>query len=277
MTFGSQAARRMQKLYPQFTEVVYFPSSEVGVEQNGVLFDAVCLPEQMARTGFHTGAQARIARPDSRNYVIAEVTQPYHCSLLVKPGTRLKDVRRVLGHTGSLPQCSSWLTKHLPDAEIVIVKSHTMGAAQAVAEGDGSVASVGTSHSAKQFGLGELATDIDGGSTANFWAVSPLPFFDDAPTRALVVARCCEDGQLTALVGALAETGFRLHTVYSQASGRRLFEYDYVLRFGGIGTLAPIRKALAGLSSARLAGAFEAREDGCAGTHKKEEAMTRES
>ncbi len=260
-TFGGQAAARIRELYPEFAEVVYYPTSETAqaAVDRGEL-DATCGPEQMALTGFHVGMQSRVAPPGAERYIAAEASHAYHCSLLVKPGTRLDQIRRVLGHTGSVTQSRHWIERHLGAAEIVIVDTSSAGAARAVLEGDGTLAAVGTPEAARELGLEELAKEIDGGSVGNYWAISRRPLFSETPTRLVVVGRFGADGRLSDLIGALAGTGFRLHTVASLPSGRALFEYDYVLRLGGSGALHDVQEALSGFRSARLAGAFEARE-----------------
>lgn len=259
-TFGGQAAQRMRQLYPEFTELVYFPTSEAGLRGTGTLADAVCVPEQMVNTGFHPGTQARVAVPNSLAYVIAEVTHEYHCSLLTKPGTNLRDIRKVLGHTGSVSQSRAWLQEQLPWAEIAIVESHSQAAAQEVQRSDGTIASVGTPEMAHQFGLLELAKEIDDGSVGHYWALSARPLFSESPTRLVVAGRFGETDQLGDTVCLLAEAGYKLATVFAGASRRKLFEYDYAMRFAGSGNLPAVKSALKKVTSARLAGAFEARE-----------------
>src|SRR3954453_10148975 len=260
-TFGAQAAQRLRELYPEFTQIAYFPTAEESMDWAAAgAPDAACAPEQMRWTGFHPGIHGYVSRPDSDTYVIAEVTHEYHCCLLGKPGTRLADVREVQGHTGSITQSEAWLHENLPQARINIVDTSSHGAAQAVVASDGSLASVGTPEMARQWGLEILAADIDGGSVANYWALSPRPLFSDTPTRVLVAGRFGADGALTELVTGLDQAGYRLHTISTHPSGEQLYEYDYVLRFVGAGTLGAVRQALARVPAARLAGAYEVRE-----------------
>lgn len=260
-TFAAQAAKLMLEKYPEFTGIVYYPTSDetlAAVLRGEVT--ARCGPEQMINTGFHAGMQVKMVAPDSQLYVIAETTLEYHCSLLGKLGASMAQVRRVLGHTGSVTQSRPWLEANLPGAEIEIVHTNSLGAAQAVLDGDGSIASVGTLQLARECGLAELAKDIDGGSVGSFWAISRDAYFSDAPTRVVVTGRFGDDGQLSKLIGALASAGYLLQTISSKASGKALYEYDYMLRFSGAGKLDAVCAAMAPFKSARLAGAFEARE-----------------
>ncbi|HEY7066330.1 MAG TPA: prephenate dehydratase domain-containing protein [Chloroflexota bacterium] len=260
-TFGAQAAQRLKELYPEFAEIVYYPTAEESMDWGSPNApDAACAPEQMRWTGFHPGIHGSVAPPDSHTYVVAEVTHTYHCCLLVKAGTPLDAIREVQGHTGSITQSQTWLREHLPRARINIVDTSSHGAAQSVVAGDGSLASVGTPEMGREWGLTVLAADIDGGSVANYWALSAHPYFSETPTRVLVTGRFGADGALTDVVLGLAQAGYRLHTVSTSPSKQQLYEYDYVLRFVGAGSLAAVQAALARVPAARLAGAYEARE-----------------
>jgi prephenate dehydratase len=260
-TFGAEAARRFLELYPElFADIVYYDTAEEALSFEDGRADAICPPQQMTRTGFHPGMQAYVARPDSKLYVIGEVKHAYCCSLLVKPGSRLENVKRVLGHTGSITQSRHWLEAHVPQAEIIVVNTSSMDAAKTVKDGDGSVASIGTAGMAEEFGLQELHKDVDGGSVGSYWAVTPKPIFSETPSRVVVAGRFHDDGRLTDVICGLAGVGFRLETVFDSASGQRLFEYDYVLRFGGSGQLAAVKAAVAAVTGARLAGAFVVKE-----------------
>ncbi|MDB5729385.1 MAG: pheA [Noviherbaspirillum sp.] len=260
-TFGAQAARLMLGCYPEFDrELAYYPTSDEALEAllRGEV-TAFCAPEQMSKTGFHAGMQARMTAPGSPLHVLAEITHAYHCSLLGKPGADIARVRRVLGHTGSVTQSRPWLEANLPHAEIDIVDTSSFGAARSVLDGDGSIASVGTPELARECGLVELAQDIDGASVGSYWALSRDRLFSRTPTRLVVAGRMKDDGQLSRLICAMSDAGYALQTVSSRPSGKALYEYDYMLRLRGEGTLETVEAVLAGHGSMRLAGAFEAR------------------
>jgi prephenate dehydratase len=262
VTFGAQAAARMTELYPEFQrDLTFFPTAEEAYDAvTAGVVDAMCAPEQLKATGFHTGSQGKIAGPGATQYVIAEVAHEFHANLLVKPGTPLEKIKQVQGHTGSVTQSEAWIRQNLPWAEIFIVDTSSYGAAQAVLESDGSIASVGTHEAALQFGLEEAARDIDQGSIANYFAFAAKPLFAANPTRVVVSGRFGGDGELTKLIQGMARAGYSLLTVYARVSGQALFEYDYVLRFGGSGRLGAVQDELGAFKRARLVGAFEARE-----------------
>lgn len=261
-TFNAMAAARLVEHFPEFGEVVYFPTSDAVIEAavNGVV-DAACGQEQTSMNGFHVGMQARMSAPDSRLYVVAEIAQRYRCSLLCKPGAPIEAVLRVLGHNGSIAHSRGWLERHLPTASIEVVTTNSLGAAREVLDGDGAVASVGSPALAQEFGLEERVRGIDDGSVVNYWAVSLRPLFSETPDRLALAWRCGEDAAMTGLVFELGEAGFQLQAVYPRPTGGTLYEYDYVFRFRGLGSLANVRTAIAPYSGARLAGAWNARAE----------------
>lgn len=260
-TFNGKAALAMVRAYPMFSEIVYCPTSEAVIEAalNGQA-DAACAPEQMSLNGFHTGMLARMASPGSVLNVIAETARFYSCSLLGKPGATMKQVKSISGHNGSIAHSRAWLEANLPWASIHVVETNSQVAAREVLDGDGSHASVGDVSLVADYGLAELASGIDGGSSVNYWAVSLKPLFVARPNRVLLTGRFGNDSQLSALIAALVPAGFHIRTACPQAGGHAIYEYDYMLRFVGNGALDAVQAVLKAFPSVRLAGAWTVAE-----------------
>lgn len=257
-TFASQAAEHLRGLYPEWGDVRYAPAGDAlwtALAEGRI--DVLVQTAETDQNGF-SAVYAQVASPTGRAYVIAEAVVPYGCALLAKPGTRLADVRKVLGH-GSVQQCRRFLDEQLPHATVTVHGQNSMAAAEEVAAGDGSLAVVGTRITAEMYGLAVLASDIDGGSIANFWALAIQPHYADLPTRVVVAGRLAGDGDLGDVATRLTALGLRLRNVYSQPSRQRLFEYDNVFTFVGAGERRAIEQALAPFRTLRLAGAFVAR------------------
>lgn len=255
-TFGAQAAKLLQQARPEFTEIQYIATVEEVYGDVGFTTDANCVPDQMSQTGFHVPTQTRLLRETDPLYVAGEIEHAYGCRLLAKRGTRLEDVRHVLGHTGSIGQSRSWLEEHLPQATIELVHSHSLGAGQAVLDGDSSMACVGTADLENELDLAPLALDIDGGSVCNYFAISGRPLFADRPDRLVVTTSRGDGRDLAALVGALTSGGFHLASTFAASVGDRLFRYRYVTRWEGTGSLGDVQAAVDSVPGAQLRGAF---------------------
>jgi hypothetical protein len=269
-TFNGQAAALLMRHYPEFASVAYFSTSDEVVEAalRGDV-TAACGQEQTSRDGFHRGMQARISAPGSGLHVIAEIAQAYRCSLLSKPGAKLEQVRRVLGHTGSIASSRKWLEQNLAAAVIETVDTNSIGAARAVLDGDGSIASVGSPDLAREFGMSEMVSGIDDGTVVNYWAVSLSPLFVSAPDRVVVTGRFRGEREMSDLVCGLRDCGFNLHAVFPRATGAALYEYDYVFRFWGQGRLDAVEGLLSRFPRARLAGAWRGHEGRAGGNSER--------
>lgn len=260
-TFGGQAALRARACYPAFASTRYFDTAEEALGE-GVPWqvDATCVPEQMSRMGFLLPTQRRLLAARERMFVLGNVTHPYHCTLLGRPGSEIADIVTVLGHTGSITQSRPWLEVHLPEATIEIVHTNTLEAGRRAAGGDGSVAVVGTPPLAERLGLVALATDIDGGSVGHYWLLGPEPRFDPSPTWLVVAGTLDHRTDAGSVVAALGADGFTLWSLWTEPVGDRLFHASFVATLVGAGELDAVRERLALEPELWLAGAFVSRE-----------------
>ena len=96
---------------------------------------------------------------DSELHVVGEqIVRVHHC-LLAKPGTTLKDIKRVYSHPQALAQCEAFLTKHGYEA---VTDFDTAGAAKLLAENGGEGrAAIATKRAADMYDLEILAENIE--------------------------------------------------------------------------------------------------------------------
>jgi prephenate dehydratase len=254
-SFAGQAAESLRGLYPNLGKPTYFANGEklFAALADGTV-DAIV--GASANVGGYTILDRMLGAPRSAFYVIAECQLPFACALLSKRGARLTDIRMVQGGPASLAQARSFLSENLPGVEIATY-SEPITAAQTVAQGDGTVAIVGTLVLAERYGLDVLAANIDKGAiNGNWWALSSRQVFDPTPDRLFVTGRLRRGGELAGALAALSAAGYSLDTVSTMASGRELLEFDYVMRFFGQGALADAQAAVASVAPLRFAGAI---------------------
>jgi prephenate dehydratase len=256
-TFGGQAARLLVERHPQLGDLVYLGTSAELFADDGIWrASTVCVPAHSSRTGVHLSTHRRLAtRTDL--FVNAEAQHRYRCALLGRPGTPLSSIKRVLGHTGSVNQSRAWLSATIPEAEVTIVDSHSLGAARAVAAGAGTDAAVGSEELAREVGLDILARDIDGGSVGLYWALSPVATMSAKPERLVVVGRTVTDTALSELVASLLEAGFVAAGLFCEPVGDELFHADVVAYLRGAGKLDDVCRTVAAVDGWRLIGAYE--------------------
>jgi prephenate dehydratase len=85
----------------------------------------------------------------------AEVIVPYSCRLMVKRGTEMREIHKVMGH-GSLHQCSRFLDEQLVGIPRLVHAENSMAAAHEVAAGGRALDVVRTETAGRLVGLVEV-------------------------------------------------------------------------------------------------------------------------
>jgi chorismate mutase/prephenate dehydratase len=251
LTFAGQAAEalRSQRVGRYADDTAYFPTMEAVAEAalTGVV-DVGVLTSETSRTAC-TDTAARILAGEQL-FVVDEILVPYHCALLVRPGTVLADIRHVGGH-GSLRQCRRYLAKHLPAAQVEMHEHNSVVAGREVMAGDGATAVVGTLALAAELGLEVLARDVDDDAVGGWWALASEPQWHDGADH--VALRVEGADELESALSRAAQAGLRLRTVTNAPTGT-LFHYRYLVTLRSErGPVAPV--VLDSFGSA-LVGAF---------------------
>jgi prephenate dehydratase len=175
-----------------------------------------------------------LAPQDPGWHVIADVTIAISNNLLVKPGTRPSDLRKIISHPEALRESANWLKANFPQLPQEGVSS-TAAAAEAVAQGDGTIAAIASAAAANVYQLRVLFPDIqDDQSNATTFLIAQAAgrdFSEQHPTRLIVrLDSSQDDDALTRLVEALHRLSFTLTNVDSGPTGN-LGSYRFALVF----------------------------------------------
>ena len=130
-----------------------------------------------------------LASQDPGWRVIGDVTVPISNNLLVKPGTRGSDLRKIVSHPEALKECANWLKTKFPQLAEESMSS-TAAAAEAVSKGDGTIAAIASSAAARVYGLQILFSNIQDNqhNATNFVVIQTArrDFPEQNPTRLIV-------------------------------------------------------------------------------------------
>jgi prephenate dehydratase len=266
-TFAGQATEAFRQQMPGLGAIEYLPSvDEIWAAGSSGAVDSIVLTSETSNTGLREIAE-HLLTTDAGLHVNGEILVPYHCMLLGKPGTRLEQIRLVLGH-GSLVHCRRYLSEHLPQAEVRVHEKNSLAAAAEVLAADGDIAVVGTALSAEANGLAVLEREVDLGSVGAWWIMSRELRVSPRPDVILIAVSSVSGGAIGDLLAQAQAAGLTVRGIAAVGAGT-LFGYDYLVAFRAGDAFraagAPAADQLAGLAGCRLVGAFESADGGAAG------------
>ncbi|MCX2967897.1 prephenate dehydratase [Streptomyces sp. TRM70308] len=163
--------------------------------------------------------------------IYREVLLPIAFALLVRPGTRLDEVKTVTGHPVAQPQVRKWLARELPNAQWESAASNADGA-RLVREGRYDAAFAGE-FAASTYGLDVLVGDIhDAENAMTRFVLAGRPARPPAPTGAdktSVVMWLREDhpGALLELLQEYASRGVSMMRIESRPTGEGIGRYCF--------------------------------------------------
>ncbi|MFI8301662.1 prephenate dehydratase [Streptomyces nigra] len=201
--------------------------------------------------------------------IVREVYLPISFALLVRPGTKMHEVKTVTAHSHAQPQVRKWLAEHMPYAEWQSASSNAEGA-RLVQDGRYDAAIAGVFAGAK-YGLEPLATDIHdvAGAATRFILVGKhgraAPATGSDKTTLLVHLLDDRLGALLELLLEFAEFGVDLLRIESRPTGGGLGRYYFSIDCEGHVTDARVDEALKSLrricSDVRFLGSYPRADD----------------
>lgn len=183
--------------------------------------------------------------------IYREVLLSITFALLVRPGTKLSEVKTVTAHPAAQPQVRNWMADHLPQAVWESAASNADGA-RLVQEGRYDAAFAGE-FAAATYGLEPLVTEIhDAENAQTRFVLVGRPARPSAPTGAdktSVVIWLGDDhpGALLELLQEFAVRGVNLMLIQSRPTGAGIGNYCFALDAEGHISDRRVGEALMGL------------------------------
>ncbi|THA29999.1 prephenate dehydratase [Streptomyces sp. A1277] len=183
--------------------------------------------------------------------IYREVLLSITFALLVRPGTKLSDIKTVTAHPAAQPQVRNWMAAHLPQAVWESAASNADGA-RLVQEGRYDAAFAGE-FAAATYGLEPLVTEIhDAENAQTRFVLVGRPARPAAPTGAdktSVVIWLGDDhpGALLELLQEFAVRGVNLMLIQSRPTGAGIGNYCFAVDAEGHISDRRVGEALMGL------------------------------
>lgn len=246
---GAYSQQACDRLFKQ-ADIIYFRNFSgvfQAVEQG--LCEYGILPIENSTSG-SVNAIYDLMR-SNKFYIVRSLSMPIRHHLLVKPGTKLEDVKEIVSHEQGILQCREFLNRH-PGVKITIFDNTAM-AAKMVAESDRSdLAAIASANCAQVYGLSDLTGDIQN-SAANrtrFICISRnMRIFPGADRISLMLSTAHRPGALYSLISKFATIGVNLTKLESRPIPGREFEFMFYFDLEASPRSPEVIRLLDGLAS----------------------------
>jgi len=215
--------------------------------------DRAVVPIENALEGSVAVTLDTLAEDGTDVYIVGEVVIAVSPSLIVRDGTSLEEIERVLSHPQAISQCARFLRERLPGA-VVMPTDSTAEAVRIVASDGAPLAALGTRRAAELYGATVLAEGVEdepGNATRFVWIAAapevPDPALPSKTSLAFWGAGDTSPGWLVRCLSEFAFRGVNLTKIESRPLRAQLGHYRFFVDCEGDARGGHAAEAVAGL------------------------------
>jgi len=212
------------------------------------LMDVGVVPAENS-TGGSVGETLDLLSAVDGIYITGELMLPVHQHLLVRPGVKLQEIKKVYSHPQALSQCRRMLQAQLPEVPVTETASTAAAALMVSGSSRPLVAAVGSVSAAENYGLEVLLSDIQDNGVNNvtrFLVLGREKVVTSNPARtSLVLAVKDRPGALYHILREFAMRKINLTRIESRPAGNKLGDYIFFIDFLGLDDEPAVQAAIA--------------------------------
>ncbi len=202
-----------------------FSAIEKGLCRYGVI------PVENSTAGTVNAVYDLMRKHDFR--IVRSVRVKIDHNLLVRPGTKLSEIREIYSHPQAIAQCSAFL-QSLPTVKVVPCENTALAAKMAAESGNAGMAALSSRACSRLYGLEILKSDVQdtGNNYTRFICISrDLEIYPGANRTSLMMILPHEPGSLYRLLSRFNALGINLTKLESRPMPERSFEFMFYFDF----------------------------------------------
>ena len=198
-----------------------FSAIEKGLCRYGVI------PVENSTAGTVNAVYDLMRRHDFR--IVRSVRVKVDHNLLVRPGTKLEEIREIYSHAQAIAQCSAFL-QSMPNVKVVPCENTAIAAKMVAESNDKGIAALSSRSCSKLYNLEILKADVQdsGNNHTRFICISrELEIYPGADRTSLMMVLPHEQGSLYKLLSRFNALGINLTKLESRPMPERSFEFMF--------------------------------------------------